>query len=95
MKKIPGFQCANDPTVCVCLFGHLNIEHRERRRGGGGGGGTYICVMLFALLSFVTSTRTSPYGLVAGGRIERIVTSSTFIKELFIFSGLKYPDLSH
>ncbi len=36
-EKTPGFQCANDPTVCVCLFGHLNIEHRERRREGGGG----------------------------------------------------------
>ncbi len=35
-EKTPGFQCANDPTVCACLFGHLNIEHRERRREGGG-----------------------------------------------------------
>lgn len=53
-EKIPGFQCANDPTVSVCLVGHLNIEHRERRREGG----THISsVMLFAPLFFVTSTR--------------------------------------
>lgn len=31
-----------------------------------------------------------PCGLVAGGRIDQIVTSSTFIKVLFIYSGLTF-----
>lgn len=93
-EKIPGFQCASDPTVCVCLSGHLNIEHRERGREGEN---THIsCVILFAPYSSSPAhVCMSPCGLVAGGRIERIVTSSTLIKELFIFSGLKYSDLSH
>lgn len=74
----------------VCLFGYkYRVRDREKERGR-----THIyisSVMLFAPYSSSPArVCMCPCGFVAGGRIDQIVTSSTFIKVLFIFSGLTF-----
>lgn len=87
--KNPRFSVYQIPLF-VCLFGYINIEceigiKREAERGRTSS------VMLFAPYSSSPAhVCMCPCGLVAGGRIDQIVTSSTFIKVLFIFSGLTF-----
>lgn len=78
----------------VCLFGYINIECEIGRKREAERGRTHIyisSVMLFAPYSSSPARICMcPCGLVAGGRIDQIVTSSTFIKVLFIFSELTF-----
>lgn len=91
-EKIPDFQCAKSHCLCACLDINIECEIGRKRKAARGRTHIYISsVMLFAPYSSSPArVCMCPCGLVAGGRIDQIVTSSTFIKVLFIFSGLTF-----